>query len=102
MTKDPMLRQWPTPIWRPRIQWRPNWMANERRLCLTRIRWEHGEVGAGGYSAKLSISVQFIPHDVLIGLHWKPKLWGFLVWICIIPCLPIRLHFKRSYGGILP
>lgn len=86
-----------------RIQWQPNYIASERRLCLTRLRWERGEVGDGdGYSAKLSVSVCWKWQDMWIGLFVKPEVYGWLAWICILPCLPIRLSYQRSYGGRFP
>jgi hypothetical protein len=61
-----------------RIQKLPNLIRGERRLCLTRIRWETGKVGDGkGYSNKVSISLQ---------LKWPP----------------LRIHRVRSYGGVFP
>ena len=63
-----------------------------RNICLTRIRWETSTgipigLRGGGYSQKLSISLQFKIEDF---------------WICLLPCLPIRFHYVRSYGGIIP
>ncbi len=62
---------------RVRVQWIPNFIHSEKRLCLTRIRWENGKPGFGGYSSKLSISL-------------------CLAW------LPIRIKLVRSYGGMYP
>lgn len=85
-------------------------MPTERRLCLTRIRWEHGKPGVaiadgGGYSAKLSISIRLDWGMSFIGF-WSPSFMGWasdkVWWICLIPCLPIRVKLSKSYGGIVP
>lgn len=104
MSSVAILPVYPSPWYRPRVQWRPNWMGQERRLCLTRIRWERGTPGipGGGYSAKLSLSLQFMPRDWVLGIKWKPELWGFIASLFLLPCLSLRVHLKRSYGGIIP
>lgn len=86
----------------PRIQKIPNYIKSERRLCLTRIRWETGTVGDGkGYSSKLSISVIWEPRVILVGLFWEVKSSHERAWyICPLPCLPIRIKLVRSWGGI--
>ena len=84
-----------------KIQWRPNWILEERRLCLTRLKWNCGTVGDGkGYSVKLSISLKWEPRDMWIGLFWCRKFYmHWFAWIVLIPCLPIRIHYQRSHGG---
>lgn len=88
----------------PRIQKWPNYIKSEKRLCLTRIRWETGTVGDGkGYSSKLSISVLWEPRDMWVGLFWDVKSQGERSWyLCLIPCLPIRFKLVRAWGGIFP
>lgn len=87
-----------------RIQWLPNLVPQERRVCLTRIRWETGAVGDGkGYSSKLSVSLILEPRDLWIGLFWEAKGTHERSWyLCLIPCLPIRFKLVRSFGGIFP
>lgn len=82
------------------IQQTPNLIWSERRLCLTRIYWDHGVVGDGnGYSASLSLSLCFEPRDMWIGLYWTKGWKEWFAWLCLIPCLPLRIHFHKSYGG---
>ena len=83
------------------MQKRPNVISRERRICLTRIRWERGTVGDGrGYSASLSFSLCFEPRDLWVGLYWsKGEIYNWFGWLCLIPCLPLRIHFQKSYGG---
>jgi len=85
-----------------RIQTCPNVIASENRICLTRIRWERGVVGKGGYTAKLSVSLCFDWRSLWVGLSVKQRCHGFYAWLCLLPCLPIRVSFQRSYGGIFP
>lgn len=90
-----------------RIQLKPNYISQERRICLARLRWERGDVGDGkGYSVKLSISLCWKVQDAWVGLFWKKHDFnpsnGWMAWICLLPCLPIRLSCQRSYGGKFP
>lgn len=87
-----------------RIQKYPNLIASEKRICLTRIRWETGIVGWGtGYSSKLSISLIWEPRDIWLGLFWDSRGAHEKTWyLCLLPCLPIRFKLVRSWGGIFP
>lgn len=88
-----------------RIKWKPNFFPSERRIVLTRIRWENGPVGVpnGGSSNKLSVSLCFVPQDLWIGAFWKRESdASCILWICLLPCLPIRIHLVRSWGGVFP
>lgn len=86
-----------------RMQLRPNLIREQRRLCLTRLRWERGTVGDGeGYSVKLSLSLGWKWQDLWVGLFIKPEYTGWIAYLCLLPCLPIRIHYQRSYGGIFP
>jgi len=80
-----------------RIQTCPNVITRENRICLTRIRWENGTV-----SNKLSVSLCFDWRSLWVGLFVKQRCHGFYAWLCLLPCLPIRVSFQRSYGGIFP
>jgi hypothetical protein len=96
----------PHPVPRPgrrfALQWRPNWIRPERRLVLFRLYWERGTCGDGkGYSAKLSLSLCLSWRSLFVGLSLRPEWRGFLAWLCVVPCLPLRLHLVRSYGGRL-
>jgi len=86
-----------------RVQWTPNVIPEEKRICLTRLRWERGTVGDGkGYSVKLSISLCWKWQGLWVGLFIKERLHGWYAWICLLPCLPIRLSYQRAYGGTFP
>lgn len=85
----------------------PNLVPSEKRICLTRIRWEKGEVGTSdtrrGYSAKLSLSLCFVPRDAWIGAFWKRvSIFEWCMWVCLIPCFPLRIKLVKSWGGIYP
>ncbi len=89
-----------------RVQWKPNYIKPERRLCLTRLRWETngGPNGkpVGGHSNEVSVSLVFLLADLWVGAFWKTELWGWTLYLCLIPCFPLRIHRKRSYGGRFP
>lgn len=79
---------------------RPVLIREERRMCLSRLYWKRGTVGDGkGYAAKVSISLQFQPRDAWVGLYLQPEYAGWIAYLCVLPFLPLRVHFKRSYGG---
>jgi hypothetical protein len=47
---------------------------------------------------KISVKVIWDPRDLWIGAYWDRKKGvdpSLFVYICIIPCLPIRIHHKR-------
>lgn len=86
-----------------RVQWIPNLVRYENRICLTRIRWERGTVGDGkGYSSKLSVSLIWEPRDIWIGLYWDTSVNAKVWYLCLLPCLPIRFKLVKSWGGIFP
>lgn len=83
-----------------KIQWKPNLISKENRICLTRICWNHGIVGDGvGYSRKISISICWKLQDFWVGAFWLRGHYELFTWICFIPCVPIRIHSMTSYGG---
>lgn len=90
---------------RVRIQWWPNLVRAEKRICLTRIRWESGGpvgVRGGGCSNKLSVSVIWEPRDAWVGLYWNKTRSETSVYVCILPFLPIRFKHIQSWGGVFP
>lgn len=100
---------WPCAHRALRVQWIPNLIRSERRICLTRIRWTI----VGGYhlpegpflrSFKLSISIVFEPRDLWIGLFRKhsSEIESSFWYVCLLPMIPIRFHLKRAWGGIFP
>jgi hypothetical protein len=81
----------------------PRLWGNEWQI--TRVRWERGVPGmpGGGYSAKLSVKIVWEPRDMWVGLYWtKPEPHDWLFYICLLPCLPLRVHFIKSFGGVFP
>jgi hypothetical protein len=87
-TKTPA--HWKSPI---RVQWLPNLIREERRICLTRVRWEHGTPGDGvGHSNKVSVS---LCASFRFGIER-----GYERWIYRIG--PLRIHWLRAWGGIIP
>ena len=91
----------PRPDRRFAVQCRPNWIGPEKRLVLTRLYWNRGTPGDGkGYSVKLSLSLCFAWYDLWVGAFLKTKgRDGFILFLCLLPCLPLRVHYQRSYGG---
>lgn len=83
-----------------RMQVVPNVVRGQRtkRLCLNRLYFYNKDRTQG---AMLSTSVCFEPRDLWVGVYWTTnKADGDLfVFICLLPCFPIRFHWKRSYGG---
>ena len=78
-------------------------MTGERRICLARLRFEAVDDRGRCVSNKWSISIGWKPEDAWVGAFWKTEsAWNFYLWICLLPCLPIRLHRVRTWGGIIP
>jgi hypothetical protein len=51
---------------------------------------------------KLSVKILWEPRDLWIGLYWTTNNeWATsrIFFICLLPCLPIRIHWKRSLGS---
>lgn len=73
-------------------------------LFTRRLYWNRGIVGDGnGHSNKLSIKLLWDPRDLWLGVYWtKPSAYALAVYVCLLPCLPIRIHHLRAYGGIFP
>lgn len=64
--------------------------------------WNRGRIGDGGYSSRLSVRLGFEPRDCWVGVHWKSGVQERWVWVCLIPCVALRFHYRRSYGGTFP
>lgn len=60
------------------------------RIRLCRLLWSRGKPGAGGYSAAFSLGLS--PRL----FRWQPECYGW------IACLfGVRVHYQRSYGGVI-
>lgn len=78
-------------------------MKDEARICLARVRFEMKDDHDRTVSNKWSLSLCWKPQDGWIGAFWQTTSnWNFYLWICILPCLPIRIHRVRTWGGIIP
>lgn len=64
--------------------------SSQCKLRLFRLLWSRGQLGHGGYSAKLSVSL--VPK--LIGLRLSIFGWRFTI-------AGIQLHHLRAYGGTI-
>ncbi len=74
-----------------------------KELITARHTWDRGTVGDGtGYSSKLSIKLLWEPRDLWLGVYWTRDSDSATVYICLLPCLPIRIKRVRSYGGKFP
>lgn len=87
------------------LRWVGRWSPKEKRLRLFRWLFVRG-IGPGygddgNYSGSLSVAIEWKLADLWVGAFWKPAFDGWQFWLCIVPCLPIRLHLKRSWGGWL-
>lgn len=75
-----------------------------RRFFRNIIILPFGWVGDGAsYSRKLSVKLLWEPRDIWIGLYWDWQSRSeWTAYLCVVPCLPIRIHLIRSYGGVFP
>ena len=87
----------------PRIKRVMRRSASEKRFRLFRILFMRG-LGPGygapdNYSAKVSVAIEWQPSNLWVGAFRKGGRDERTLLICLIPCVPIRVHYKRSYGG---
>jgi len=78
------------------------WSKAESLLRICRFMKKHGEgpfVGGDNFDAKLSFAIEIKLADFWIGCFWKKAQNDLWIWICLIPCFPIRVHYQKSYGG---
>ena len=74
----------------------------KNRLVLTRFAWQKraGSLDGGSPLYEVSVSIVFEPRDLWVGIYWTPSGYGkLLIYLCLIPCLPLRFHLKRIYGA---
>lgn len=84
------------------IQWWPNLVPKEWRVCLFRACWDHGTPGDGkGYSRKVSVSLCLRPYEMWVGLRLVATNldWDRFALINIVPMVQVRIHSKWAYGG---
>jgi hypothetical protein len=83
-----------------RIQWTPNVVGSESRICITRIRWETNRhligIAPGGWSNKVSVSL-FYKLKYAFRLGKKKCEGGVEYWIPFV-----RVKHIKSAGGIFP
>lgn len=75
-----------------------------RSLAMSSFGRNHGVVGNGvGYSSRFSVRLLWEPRDIWVGVYWTREQVGeWFAYICLLPCLPIRVHYQKSFGGIFP
>jgi hypothetical protein len=64
-------------------------------------------IGTDGWSWKTSVAIEWKLADLWIGIFWRRQTLpmdesstsDLEIWVCLIPCLPIRIHFDRQWGG---
>ena len=76
----------------------------KRLLYLAEGVKNHGTVGDGkGFSRRWSLRLLWEPRDAWVGVYWtKGQIHEWFFYVCLLPCLPLRFHYMRSYGGIFP
>lgn len=87
----------------PKWRWIGVWSKREKRLRLLKLSWLGGCGPGWGapdhYNAALSIGIEWKLADLWIGVSWKGNRDERWVWVCLLPCVPIRFHYRRAYGG---
>jgi hypothetical protein len=71
--------------------------TDERLYRLFRVIWNTDE-----YSVKLTFAIGVKPWMWFIGgYEQKPREFhSYIYWLGLIPCLPLRIHYMRSFGGV--
>lgn len=76
------------------------WSKSERMLRLFRVLWFVRGVPGSGYSAKLPAAVHIVPGKFCVGVvATAVSPYERTVWLYLLPCVAIRFHYDRSYGG---
>ncbi|MFH5804723.1 hypothetical protein [Alienimonas sp. DA493] len=81
-----------------------------KRFVTCRWTWNRPEnervdgKPAGPVSHKLSAALLWEPRDIWVGLYWTHRDGGGsrFLYVCLLPCLPLRVHLKTSYSGRFP
>lgn len=47
----------------------------------------------------MRVSIKWKPQDLWIGAYWERSLLGLTVWVCIVPCLPIKIAISADGKG---
>lgn len=87
----------------PKWKWIGVLSKSESRLRLVRIAWIGGFGPGWGapdhYNAALSVGIEWKWQDLWVGAFPKGDRDEWVLWVCLLPCLPIRFHYRRAYGG---
>lgn len=82
---------------------RENWRLwgfggrDRNRFVLARWEWMRQKEPP---LREVSVSLVWEPRDLWIGAYIAPPEFGHLIlFICLIPCIALRLHFKRHWGA---
>lgn len=76
------------------------WSKSERMLRLFRVLWLVRGAPGAGYSVKLSAALHIVPGKVCVGVVVTTvEPYERTVWLYLLPCVAIRFHYDRSYGG---
>lgn len=75
------------------------WSRAEKRWRLFSIQWESIDANNLTVSNELSFGIEIKIPDLWVGVFWRKEGQGRLFWLCLIPCVPLRIHLKRSWGG---
>lgn len=51
--------------------------------------------GAGRGDAGVSVRVLFEPRDLWLGVYWDRRPGALVVYVCVLPMLPIRIEVRR-------
>jgi len=83
------------------LRWKSvfRWDKGVKRLRLFRVMWEQLTPDGVEYSSKLSVAIDFKLEDFWLGVFWSKELFGAKVWICLLPCVPLRIHLQQAWGG---
>lgn len=77
-----------------------NTRSSSEKLCrLFCLQWEAIDASNAIYSNELSFGVEFLINHWCLGIYWKKEYFGKVWRIYLLPCVPVRIHIKRSWGG---
>lgn len=75
-------------------------LTRSRRLYWFRVEHMRGPSNGGRTPLhSLSACTVWEPRDLWVGVYWVKESNGLILFVCALPCLPLRLHFKKEFGA---
>jgi hypothetical protein len=51
-----------------------------------------------GFATRISVRLLWEPRDFWIGAYFNPEHRGMVIYVCLLPFFPIRIHYRRTFS----